>query len=80
MEERKYWKDYRRAWTDAIAATSRDDAPWYVVPADHKWFSRVVIAEVILEALDSLDLSQPKPDGKMRKELASARALLKKNL
>jgi hypothetical protein len=56
-----------------IRHTSTDDAPWYVVPADHKWFTRLVISAVILDTLEELDLSYPKVDPAERKELEAAK-------
>jgi len=76
MKERQYWKDYQRAYEDVIRNTSTDWAPWYVVPADNKWFTRVVVAAAIVDALDGLDLAFPKVDAEMRKELRAARAML----
>ena len=67
---------YMRAYEDMIRHTATDYAPWYVVPADHKWFTRLVVAEVIVEALESLELSYPKVSGAKRKELAAARTAL----
>jgi PPK2 family polyphosphate:nucleotide phosphotransferase len=59
LDERKRWDDYQRAYADAIAATSTDDAPWYVVPADHKWFRDLLVAQIVVETLDRLDLEYP---------------------
>jgi len=73
VRERKLWGDYRRAYSDAIAATSTPWAPWYVVPADHKWFTRVVVAEAIVSELEKLDLRYPTLDKARRKELDAAR-------
>jgi PPK2 family polyphosphate:nucleotide phosphotransferase len=76
-KERAHWKDYMEAYEDMIRHTASKDAPWYVVPADNKWFTRVVVAAAIIEALDSLDLRYPKVDKMRLKELAAAkRALL----
>jgi len=72
VRERGYWKDYMRAYEDAIRATATRDAPWYVVPADNKWFTRVVVAAAIIDALGSLDLHYPKVGRAKRKELAAA--------
>ena len=55
-KERKYWDEYMKAYEDALEATSTDEAPWYVIPADHKWFTRLAVADVVVEALESLDL------------------------
>ena len=76
VQERGYWKDYMRAYEDAIRATATEDAPWYVVPADNKWFTRVVVAAAIIEALASLDLSYPTVGKDKQKELRAARAKL----
>jgi PPK2 family polyphosphate:nucleotide phosphotransferase len=71
--ERRYFEAYMQAYEDAIRATASEHAPWYVVPADHKWFSRLVVAAAVTEALDELDLAFPKLDGEKRKELQAAR-------
>jgi PPK2 family polyphosphate:nucleotide phosphotransferase len=72
VRERAFWKDYMRAYEDAIRETATEDAPWYVVPADNKWFTRVVVAAAIIDALASLDLHYPKVGKAKRKELAAA--------
>jgi PPK2 family polyphosphate:nucleotide phosphotransferase len=74
--ERQHWEKYMRAYEDMIRNTSTKHAPWYAVPADHKWFSRLVVAEAVIDALESLDLSFPKMDSKKRTELKEARAAL----
>ncbi len=74
--ERKYWGDYMEAYEDMIRNTATKAAPWYVVPADNKWFTRVVVAGAVIEALDDLDLHYPKVGERKLKELAAA----KKNL
>jgi PPK2 family polyphosphate:nucleotide phosphotransferase len=76
IREREYWKDYQSAYEDMIANTASKHAPWYVVPADNKWFTRLVVSSVIVETLESLDLSYPKVDAAKRKELAAARKSL----
>jgi PPK2 family polyphosphate:nucleotide phosphotransferase len=76
LVERDKWRAYHAAYADAIAATSQPHAPWYVVPADHKWFSAVIVADVIVEALEDLDLSFPKPTAAQRRELHAARRRL----
>ena len=68
-----------RAYEDMIRNTATDYAPWYVVPADHKWFTRLVVAEVIVDALESLELSYPKVSPAKRKELAAVRTALRIN-
>jgi len=74
--EREDWDQYRRAFGDAIAATSQTHAPWFVVPADHKWFADALVADVIINALDELDLSFPTPSGARRRSLARSRRKL----
>ena len=66
------------AYEQAIRATASKNAPWFVVPADNKWFTRLVVAAAIVEALERLDLAYPKVDSKKEKELAAARAALTK--
>ncbi len=75
-KDRKLWPQYMKAYEKMIRNTSTPHAPWYVVPADHKWFTQVVVAKVVTETLDDLGLSFPKATGKTRKELDAARALL----
>ena len=58
--ERRYWNDYMRAYDEAIRATASEAAPWFVVPADSKWFTRLVVAAAIVEAVEKLDLAYPK--------------------
>ena len=78
VTERKLWPKYMQAYEDMIRETSRDYAPWYVVPADNKWFTRIVVAAAIVEAIENLKLDYPKIEGKALKELQAARrALLK---
>ena len=72
VHERRRWDDYMAAYEDMIAHTASEHSPWYVVPADHKWFTRVVVAEVIVETLESLKLAYPKVDAAQRKELQAA--------
>ena len=76
-KERGFWKDYMRAYEDAIRETAAEHAPWYVIPADNKWYTRVIVASAIIHTLSSLELHYPKVDKAQRKELAAAkRALL----
>ncbi|HEY7513525.1 MAG TPA: polyphosphate kinase 2 family protein [Vicinamibacteria bacterium] len=74
--EREHWDEYMDAYEDAIRHTASDYAPWYVVPANKKWFTRLVVAAAVIDALEDLDLHYPKVDEKQRKELEVARALL----
>jgi PPK2 family polyphosphate:nucleotide phosphotransferase len=74
--EREYWDEYMDAYEDMIRNTATKRAPWYVVPADNKWFTRVVVAAAVIEALASLDLSYPTISDAKRKDLAAARRQL----
>jgi PPK2 family polyphosphate:nucleotide phosphotransferase len=76
VAERAYWDLYQNAYEHAIRHTATLDAPWYVVPADNKWFTRLVVGATIVETLAGLDLRYPKVDAAKRKELARARAQL----
>ena len=76
VRERKYWNDYMHAFEEAIRATASKQAPWYVVPADNKWFTRLVVAAAIVEVVEGLDLAYPKVDAQKEKELAAARVEL----
>lgn len=76
VRERERWNDYMDAYEDTIRHTSTKHAPWFVVPADHKWFTRLVVASVIVETLESLKLDFPKIDKAKQKELDAARKLL----
>ena len=71
--ERRHWKEYMRAYEEMIRHTASDEAPWYVVPADNKWFTRVVVAAAVVDALASLDLRYPKVPKKVLAELAAAK-------
>jgi PPK2 family polyphosphate:nucleotide phosphotransferase len=77
VEERKLWPKYMAAYEDMIRETSQPEAPWYVVPADHKWFTRLVVAAAMVEALDGLKLEYPKVEGKALDALHEARKALK---
>jgi len=77
--EREYWNDYMKAYEDMIAHTATAEAPWHVVPADHKWFMHLAVSAVIIETLEDLKLAFPTVDKERRKELDSARERLKKN-
>jgi PPK2 family polyphosphate:nucleotide phosphotransferase len=76
IAERKLWDKYMDAYEDMIRATSREEAPWYVVPADHKWFARLVVAAAMIDALEALDLEYPKVEGKALEGLQQVRAAL----
>src|SRR5215470_14853434 len=76
IKERAFWDDYMTAYEDMIRHTASGEAPWYVVPADNKWFTRIVVAAVLIEALDSLDLRYPKVSKEKLKDLAAAKQRL----
>ena len=76
IHERQYWDDYMEAYEAAIRATATKHAPWFVVPADTKWFTRLVVAAAVVEAIERLDLEYPKVDAEKKKQLAAARATL----
>lgn len=76
INERAFWNDYMKAYEDMIRDTATKDAPWYVVPADNKWFTRIVVAAAVIEALDALDLHYPKVSKEKLNELAAAKRTL----
>jgi len=77
VAERKLWPKYMTAFEDMIRNTSTPEAPWFVVPADHKWFTRIVVAAALVQALDGLGLEYPKVKGRALKELRKAEKALK---
>jgi PPK2 family polyphosphate:nucleotide phosphotransferase len=76
IEERKFWKEYRTAYEDCLGATSTDDSPWHVVPADDKLNARLIVSTIILDTLKGLKMSYPKTDAKRRDELEAIREQL----
>jgi PPK2 family polyphosphate:nucleotide phosphotransferase len=78
IHERKYWKQYRNAYEDCLHATSTHHAPWYVVPADDKENARLIVSQIVLDALDDLKLAYPRTTAKRLRELKSIRKLLAK--
>ncbi len=76
IRERQYWDDYMQAYDEAIRVTASKASPWFVVPADNKWFTRLVVAAAIVEAVENLDLEYPKLPQDQMKDLAAARAEL----
>lgn len=78
LQERGFWKQYQDAYEEMIRSTATDYAPWYVVPADNKWYSRLVVAAVLIDALGSLDLRFPEVDDAQKAKLAAAREALQK--
>jgi PPK2 family polyphosphate:nucleotide phosphotransferase len=78
LHEREYWDDYMKAYEEMIAATSTRHAPWYVVPADNKWYTRLIVAAAIVDTMKELKLAYPKVDPEQRKQLLAAKAELGK--
>lgn len=76
LKERAYWDDYQKAYEDALSATSTDTAPWFVIPADDKWYARLSIAAVIYRQFEKLNLSYPEVSEKQKEELQKAKAIL----
>jgi len=76
VSERGFWKDYQEAYEEMIQNTAAKHAPWFVVPADNKWFTRLIVASAIIQALDELHLSFPEVDKARKKELEAVRASL----
>lgn len=78
IEDRRYWDDYMRAYEEAIRHTATAHAPWYVVPADHKWFTRLVLVSALIDTLEALDLAYPSVNAETRALLAEAREALER--
>jgi PPK2 family polyphosphate:nucleotide phosphotransferase len=78
-KEREFWKDYMEAYEETIRETATEDSPWYVVPADNKWFTRVVVAAAVIDTLASLNLHYPEVSAAKRQELAAAKETLVAN-
>jgi PPK2 family polyphosphate:nucleotide phosphotransferase len=76
VQERRFWDDYMKAFEEAIRATASKGAPWYVVPADNKWFTRLLVAVAIVETIEKLELTYPMVDAKKKKELQDMRKAL----
>ncbi len=79
VHERECWDDYQKAYEEMIQNTATKHAPWYVVPADNKWFTRLVISAAVVEALEEMDISYPTVDAEKRKQLDAAKKELMKN-
>ncbi len=80
FEERKYWDDYQEAFEAAINKTATKEAPWYVVPADHKWYMRLVVSEIILHTLRKMDPKYPKVTKERLKEFEGYKEVLEKEI
>ena len=79
VHERECWDDYMNAYEEMIRHTSTPDAPWYVVPADHKWFTHIAVSSAIIQTLEDMDLQFPKVDKARRKQLEEAKQMLVKS-
>jgi PPK2 family polyphosphate:nucleotide phosphotransferase len=75
-KERAFWDDYMHAYTDALAATSTKASPWYLIPADKKWFTRLAVSEIIVDKLESMDLKYPEVTDAQKADLAEAKKIL----
>ena len=78
VKERQFWDAYQEAFEDMIRHTASEHAPWYVVPADNKWFTRLVVSQAVVDALKAMNLKYPKVSGEERAALAEARKQLEK--
>jgi polyphosphate kinase 2 (PPK2 family) len=76
MAERGFWNDYQKAYEDMIRNTATKQSPWYVIPADNKWFTRGVVASAVIDTLASLNLAYPKVDAAKLNEIAEAKKAL----
>lgn len=76
LKERAFWNDYMKAYSDVLTQTSTDEAPWYVIPADNKWFMRYAVSEIICDRINALNLYYPKLTDEARKELEVAKKTL----
>ncbi|MCU7513578.1 MAG: polyphosphate kinase 2 family protein [Bacteroidota bacterium] len=78
IAEREYWDDYQKCYEDAISETSKEYAPWYIIPGDKKWFAHLAISEVIVKTMSSMDISFPKVKGKQLEALGRLKEKLSK--
>jgi len=72
IEERKRWNDYQQAYQECLEATSTEQAPWYVVPADHKWVTRAVVSRILVNTIQSLNLKYPEVSASQREAFVAA--------
>ena len=80
LAERAFWKDYMEAFEEALSATSTEWAPWYIIPADHKWVARAVVADILTSTISSLHLSYPEVTPEKRKALEEARSATRRGI
>ncbi len=77
LAERAYWAQYMKAYEDALSATSTKEAPWYIIPADHKWVARWLVSEILAKTIQGLDLEYPKPSKEQKAAIKKAKKLLR---
>lgn len=80
LKEREYWDEYQKAFTDAVNKTATEYCPWYVVPADHKWYMRYIVSQIILDTLKDINPKFPKVNDSMKEHFAEAKEQLEKEL
>lgn len=80
LKEREYWDEYQKAFTDAVNKTATEYCPWYVVPADHKWYMRYIVSQIILDTLKDINPKFPKVNNSMKEHFAEAKEQLEKEL
>lgn len=76
LEERTHWDEYQRAYEEAISATSKSYAPWFIIPADDKWYTRLAIASVIYQQFETLHIDYPAPGSVLTEQLEKAKSML----
>ncbi len=76
IKERQFWNEYQKCYQEAISATSKKHAPWFIIPADHKWFMRLAVSEIIVETMDKLPINYPKLSAEQLKDLADCKKQL----
>jgi polyphosphate kinase 2 (PPK2 family) len=77
LEERKYWDSYMKVYSDMLTKTSTEHSPWYVIPADKKWFMRFAVSEIICEEMKKLDIDYPKLSEQAKENIEQAKEILK---
>jgi PPK2 family polyphosphate:nucleotide phosphotransferase len=78
LKEREFWDNYQKCYAEAISATSKKHAPWFIVPSDKKWFSRLVVSDIIISAMEKINPQYPKLSGEQLESLKNARKVLEK--
>ncbi len=76
LKERKYWDEYRKCYEEALSATSRKHAPWYIIPADHKWYMRLLVSSIIVETMSKMPINYPKLGKEQMAELQESKKIL----